>query len=173
MGNVVSGIGKLGSNVGSALKKVADPADIFGGNPNSPLAPKSPLPNVATDPTSSLTNVTNEGQALLKAYSSGTLTPGQQSEVSQYTQGANAALKQQMASAGISNSSSAVQAGNVVNEQAAAMTQQFLDTDLTNSMDLLGMNMNAYYQTESLDIQQNEGIMGSLGDLAGAIGSII
>lgn len=73
-------------------------------------------------------------QQSLNAYNSQTLTPGQQAQVDQYVQGAQNALYQQLAGSGVTNpnqDSRFIQGMQQIQQQAQAMKQQLLGTDLS------------------------------------------
>lgn len=161
--------------IGGKLKQIADPGNLFGGNPNSPFALKPNLPNIVGPKAAAATAQKGmyEGNVLLKRFQQGKLSPGEQAVINSYKKSAGAELAQEMGSAGLSKSSAAALSKGAISEQGAAMAEQFLQQDLQSSMDFMGMTMNSYYQNEALDVQQNQSTMGALGGLATAVGSII
>lgn len=163
--------------IGNAIKKITADLSPPGvrnavNNPDS-IFPKSPTVVSTAQAKKTAAQGAAEGNILLKNFQQGKLSPGEQGVISSYKKSANASLQQEMGQAGLSKSSAAALGKGAIDAQGAQMAEQFLQGDLQSSMDFMGMTMNSYYQTQALDMQQNEGVMGALGGIGTAIGSII
>lgn len=96
----------------------------------------------------------------LSSYSSGTLKPGQAAAVTSAEQQQTAAVRQQAASMGISNSTIEQSQEQQVQNQGLVMTQQFLQGNFSDALNALGVEGNLYssvmnYGTGQQNIQLN------------------
>lgn len=173
MGGVVSSLSK--GFKGGLLQKASDPLNVHNtfdplhvyGNPDADkkAAAQAQLSSMSTE-------TFNAAQPLLKASQTGTLTPQQQAVIDQYKNTKNAALAQEMASAGLSTSTASVELGSSVDEEALSMGQQFLQEDFSQALQLLGISadeLGANVQISLANDAQNAAALSAIGSTVGAI----
>lgn len=78
------------------------------------------------------------GEQLLNQYKSGTLQPWEQSAIDQYTKQSKAQMRQQMANAGISDSTMMAEEEAKIDQNATQLYGNFMQTTLQNGMQALG-----------------------------------
>lgn len=175
MGGIAKSIGK-GFGGGGILDKASDPLNVHKtfdplhlyGNPNAAneAAAQEQLKGMSTE-------TFNAAQPLLKAATTGTLTPAQQATINQFKQSKTATLNQEMASAGLSKSSAAAEMGSSVDQQAIAMGQQFLQQDFTQAMGLLGISADELGANVQISLGQDQMNAQALGAMASVVGTIM
>ncbi len=112
----------------------------------------------------------NTGKGLVNQYNSGQLTPADQISLNQYTTGADAALRQQYASAGLGNSSMLVNQQNNVAANATVLHQQLVDNYLKQALGAYGTALAPL--GEAIGYQYNGNVQ-SQNALGGILGSIL
>lgn len=175
MGGIVSSVSK-GLGKGGILDKASDPLNIHKtfdplhvyGNPNAQTeaAAQQQLSGMSSE-------TFNAAQPLLKAATTGTLTPAQQATINQFKNTKNATLNQEMASAGLGTSTSAVELGSSVDQEALAMGQQYLQQDFTQAMGLLGISADELGANVQISLGQDQMNAQALGAMATVVGSIM
>lgn len=111
----------------------------------------------------------------LNAYNSGQLTPSQLAQITQFTNGAQNQLIQQLASQGVTNpkGDSRYLAGlQQIQEQAQAMQQQFLTATLQAGLSAAGQASNNLSSVANSEINNDNAFQKSLSDAIASLGLI-
>lgn len=176
-GNSISSIGGSSSGSGGSLGalKYALPLGELG---KTLIDGPQKLPSNA-QPLEAGGSVTGPLQDLekqsLNAYNSQTLTPGQQAQIDQYTQNAQNALYQQLAGSGVTNpnqDSRFIQGMQQIQQQAEAMKQQLLQTDLSAGTGAAGQASQNLFGTAELQNKQDEDYQNSIAAAIAAFGQM-
>lgn len=113
-----------------------------------------------------------EAQTLLDQAKAGTLTTGQQAQVTGLQQGITAQGSQMMASAGLGRSSSEVAVLNQATQAATQLTADFINQDYQEGLNLLGVSNQGLVDAANLAIQQDEAMGQAFGQAASAFSQI-
>lgn len=150
--------------------QIADPLNIHSldGGKLDPLGLFKPPP--ATPEAQIIAQ--QEAQPLLDAAKAGTLTTGQQAQVTALQQGITAQGSQMMASAGLGRSSSEVAVLNQATQAATQLTADFINQDYQEGLNLLGVSNQGLVDAANLAIQQDEAMGQAFGQAASAFSQI-
>lgn len=178
MGSVVKDIGHIAGSVvkdlGGAAGAVLSPVGALGAGLLGHL--KGLAPPTAGKQADQLTGESQQNlqmaNQLLSAAQSGKLAAPQQALVNQYKQEENAKWNQYLAQAGLGQSSSAVQASALVDQQSLALAQQFLQQDFQQGLALLGTSDQETMASAAMILQNDQLLGGALNASFQAIGRI-
>lgn len=107
---------------------------------------------------------------LISSYRSGQLSAAQQAQMDQATQNARNQIKQYFASIGQSDSTAAMQAMQMVDQQALQMRQQMLDNMLQQGLQALGAAQGPLNTVAQYQLGQDKELINALGNFAGSVG---
>jgi hypothetical protein len=119
-------------------------------------------------------NTLNSASATdLATAQAGTLTAPQQANISQYTQNATNILYQQLASEGVTNpqgDSRFIQGQQQIQQQALAMTQQYIQQSFTNAMSEAGQAANDLGAATTAQTANDTAFTTALGQATASLG---
>lgn len=98
------------------------------------------------------------GEQLLNQYKSGTLQPWEQSAIDQYTKQSKAQMRQQMANAGISDSTMMAEEEAKIDANATQLYGNFMKTTLSNGMQALGYAVGPTTTLLNTQLQQDQNL---------------
>lgn len=112
----------------------------------------------------------NVGEQALQQYAAGTISAPQQSSIDQFTQQAQAQVKQAYANMGLSGSSQEASALAQVDQQAQTQKQQYVQQNFSNAMSALGLSAQVYGGISQSQLQTSQGMQQALAALGQALG---